>query len=78
MPYGDSLPHQEIFDFGDPVFWARIAALSERFSRDEDLKKMNGSRGSRHFLYMNRTFFGLYNLLYDLKAVVAVNNFREY
>jgi serine/threonine protein kinase len=70
--------HEEKFDFGNAVFWARIADLSERFSKDENLRKMNGSRGSKHFLYMNRTFFGLYNLLYDLKARVAIKNFKEY
>ncbi len=70
--------HEDKFDFGNPDFWNKIAALSERFSKDENLRKMNGSRGSKHFLYMNRTFFGLYNLLHDLRAEVSINNFREY
>jgi hypothetical protein len=42
--------------------------LGERFAKDTNLKKMNGNRGSKHFIYMNRTFFGLYNLMFDLKA----------
>ncbi len=70
--------NQEEFDFGSEVFWAKIANLSERYSKDEQIRKMNGNRGSKHFLYMNRTFFGLYNLLHDLKAKVVVNNFRKY
>ena len=70
--------HEDEFDFGSDVFWSRIADLSERYSKDEQIRKMNGNRGSKHFLYMNRTFFGLYNLLHDLKAKVAVNNFRQY
>ncbi|MFD2585321.1 ABC1 kinase family protein [Croceitalea marina] len=70
--------HEEEFDFGSDVFWAKIADLSERYSKDEQIRKMNGNRGSKHFLYMNRTFFGLYNLLHDLKAKVTVNNFRQY
>jgi len=70
--------HENEFDFGSDVFWSRIADLSERYSKDEQIRKMNGNRGSKHFLYMNRTFFGLYNLLHDLKAKVAVNNFRQY
>ncbi|WP_299175801.1 AarF/UbiB family protein [uncultured Allomuricauda sp.] len=70
--------HHETFDFGDTTFWDRIADLSERYSKDEQIRKMNGSRGSKHFLYMNRTFFGLYNLLHDLKAQVKVNQFKKY
>ena len=70
--------NQEEFDFGDNGFWGRIADLSERYSKDDQIRKMNGSRGSKHFLYMNRTFFGLYNLLHDLKATVQVNHFKQY
>ncbi|WP_435625067.1 ABC1 kinase family protein [Flagellimonas sp.] len=70
--------NKEEFDFGSDDFWNRIADLSERYSKDEQIRKMNGNRGSKHFLYMNRTFFGLYNLLHDLKAVVQVNNFQKY
>lgn len=68
----------EEFDFGSDNFWSQIADLSERYSKDEQIRKMNGNRGSKHFLYMNRTFFGLYNLLHDLRAVVKVNNFQKY
>ena len=70
--------NQEEFDFGADDFWNEIATLSERFAKDTDLRKMNGNRGSKHFLYMNRTFFGLFNLLHDLKANVQVNNYKKY
>ena len=70
--------HTETFDFADEAFWGRITALSEKYSKDTTLRKMNGNRGSKHFLYINRTFFGLYNLLHDLKATVVVNNFEKY
>ncbi len=70
--------NSETFDFSDEQFWNAIASLSEQFSKDTQLRKMNGNRGSKHFLYMNRTFFGLYNLLHDLKATVEVNHFQRY
>lgn len=70
--------NQEDFDFADPAFWARISELSQRYSNDPKIRKMNASRGSRHFLYMNRTFFGLYNLLHDLRARVRVYDFQKY
>lgn len=68
----------ETFDFSDEKFFESIAQLGERFSKDTNLKKMNGNRGSKHFIYMNRTFFGLYNLMFDLKAKIVVNAFEKY
>ncbi|SFC76097.1 ABC1 family protein [Zunongwangia mangrovi] len=70
--------HSETFDFSDESFWNSITKLSEKYSKDEELRKMNGNRGSKHFLYINRTFFGLYNLLHDLEAKVEINRFRDY
>jgi predicted unusual protein kinase regulating ubiquinone biosynthesis (AarF/ABC1/UbiB family) len=72
-------PFQEAtFDFSDASFFESIAQLGERFSKDTNLRKMNGNRGSKHFIYMNRTFFGLYNLMFDLKATIVVNQYQKY
>ena len=68
----------ETFDFSDAAFFENIAKLGERFSKDTNLRKMNGNRGSKHFIYMNRTFFGLYNLMFDLKAKIVVNQYLKY
>ncbi|MFZ0595346.1 MAG: AarF/UbiB family protein [Flavobacterium sp.] len=68
----------ETFDFADETFFESIAKLGERFSNDTNLKKMNGNRGSKHFIYMNRTFFGLYNLMFDLKVKIVVSNYVKY
>lgn len=70
--------HKETFDFSDETFWSKITELGEKYSKDSNLRKMNGNRGSKHFLYINRTFFGLYNMLHDLKAKVEINNFQNY
>lgn len=68
----------EVFDFAQPEFQAQIAALSEKFASDKTLRKMNGNRGSKHFIYVNRTFFGLYSLMFDIKAKVKINDFQKY
>jgi predicted unusual protein kinase regulating ubiquinone biosynthesis (AarF/ABC1/UbiB family) len=68
----------EIFDFAQPEFQAQIAALSEKFASDKTLRKMNGNRGSKHFIYLNRKFFGLYSLMFDIKAKVKINDFEKY
>ncbi len=70
--------NEKRFDFGANEFWTKIANLSERYSQDGQIRKMNGNRGSKHFLYMNRTFFGLFNLLHDLKADVEVHSYKKY
>lgn len=68
----------ETFDFADTSFSDQIAALSEKFANDKTLRKMNGNRGSKHFIYVNRTFFGLYSLLGDLKAKIDINSYEKY
>lgn len=68
---------QEEFDFSDEEFFGKIADLGQKYAKSTELKKMNGNRGSKHFIYINRTFFGLYNLMHDLKANrVKINNFN--
>lgn len=56
------------FDFSDENFFKRLYTLADRFHTDTRIKDMNGNRGSKHFIYMNRTFFGLYSLMHDLGA----------
>jgi hypothetical protein len=70
--------HQEHFDFSNPEFFGKIAELGERYSKNTELRKMNGNRGSKHFIYINRTFFGLYNLMFDLKSSkIKIQNFKS-
>ncbi len=70
--------HSETFDFSDEEFFGKIAELSTKYSKDTEIRKMNGNRGSKHFLYINRTFFGLYNLMNDLGTEVKINNYKNY
>jgi predicted unusual protein kinase regulating ubiquinone biosynthesis (AarF/ABC1/UbiB family) len=70
--------HGDKFDFSDEEFFGNIAKMGEEFAKDTQLRKMNGNRGSKHFLYINRTFFGLYNLLHDLKARVNTKEYEKY
>ena len=70
--------HADFFDFSDEEFFGNIAKMGEELTKDTQLRKMNGNRGSKHFLYINRTFFGLYNLLHDLKARVDTKSFEKY
>ncbi|UAB75423.1 AarF/ABC1/UbiB kinase family protein [Mesoflavibacter sp. SCSIO 43206] len=70
--------HVDTFDFSDAEFFNAISEMGQRYSKSTELRKMNGNRGSKHFIYINRTFFGLYNLMFDLKAKdIKINNFQN-
>lgn len=74
-----SLPFQsDQFDFSSADFLEDLASLGEEYGKSEDLRKYNGNRGSEHLLYMNRTFFGLYSLLHDLKANIDIYHYKKY
>lgn len=71
--------NKEEFDFSDDEFFDEITRLGTKYAKNSELRNMNGNRGSKHFIYINRTFFGLYNLMHDLKAQnVKINNFMTY
>ncbi|MBN3519821.1 phosphotransferase [Algoriphagus lutimaris] len=62
--------HVDRFDFSDDGFFEQIFQLGDRISNDKMFKKSRQARGSRHGLYINRTYFGLYNLLNQLQAEI--------
>ncbi|MEQ9466397.1 MAG: AarF/ABC1/UbiB kinase family protein [Ekhidna sp.] len=61
--------NQGSFDFADEAYFREIYLKGEEISKDPEMNKLQ-ARGSRHFIYFNRTFFGLYNILHALKAQV--------
>ncbi len=68
----------DYFDFSNEAFFGKIAELGQKYAKSNELKNMNGNRGSKHFIYINRTFFGLYNLMHDLKAKnIKINNYKN-
>ena len=62
--------HVDRFDFADDSYFEQIFLLGDRISNDKMFRKSRQARGSRHGLYINRTYFGLYNLLNQLQAEV--------
>ncbi|MGB0838446.1 MAG: ABC1 kinase family protein [Flavobacteriaceae bacterium] len=70
---------QEHFDFSDRKFFKAMTDLGKHYTSNPKLKKMNTSRGSKHFIYVNRTFFGLYNLMHLLKAEdIKINQYKTF
>jgi predicted unusual protein kinase regulating ubiquinone biosynthesis (AarF/ABC1/UbiB family) len=58
------------FDFGDDVYFTKLFAIGEKLAGMEEMRKSKKPRGAKDALYLNRTYFGLYTMLNDLKAVV--------
>ncbi len=58
------------FDFGNENYFNGIYQFTEELSNMPEIKESKKARGSRHSLYINRTYYGLYHILYDLKSVV--------
>lgn len=66
-------PYRETyFDFGNPAFIQALYAYGEKASKTPELKQ---ARGVKHFIYVNRTNFGLYNILHDIGAEVKTDRF---
>ncbi|MBK6344707.1 MAG: AarF/ABC1/UbiB kinase family protein [Bacteroidales bacterium] len=65
------------FDFGDDEFFKSIYSLSESLYNNKDIRNSRTARGSKHSLYINRTYFGLYMLLHELRSsIVTISNYR--
>lgn len=58
------------FDFSKSDFFDKLYSYGEKISRMPEFKQ---ARGVKHFIYVNRTNFGLYNMLHDLGATVRTD-----
>ncbi len=63
----------ESFDFGRTEFFDSLYEYGERISKMPEFKQ---ARGVKHFIYVNRTNFGLYNILHELKAKVRTDRYK--
>ncbi|MTI28610.1 hypothetical protein E1163_26870 [Fulvivirga kasyanovii] len=63
----------EQFDFGDDEYFQQIFEAGERVSKMKEFRKSKTARGNKDGLYINRTYFGLYNLLNMLKTRVVTS-----
>lgn len=58
------------FDFGDDAYFNKVYSFAEELSKLEELRSSKVVRGSQDGLYVNRTYYGLYAMLNELKARV--------
>jgi predicted unusual protein kinase regulating ubiquinone biosynthesis (AarF/ABC1/UbiB family) len=64
----------DTFDFGNDQYFDGIYAFAEELSSMQELRNSKVARGSKDGLYVNRTYFGLYSLLNQLKANITTHS----
>jgi len=62
-----------VFDFSKPDFFEQLYAYGEKISKMPEFKQ---ARGVKHFIYVNRTNFGLYQILHELQATVHTDTYK--
>jgi len=60
------------FDFADVTYFENLYSFGEELSNMKELRESKKARGIKDALYINRTYFGLYTILHDLKAKVTI------
>jgi len=62
------------FDFADKTYFEKVFALSEIYQNDKMVRKAKAARGPKDAIYLNRTYFGIYNILHVLGAKVNTHS----
>ncbi|MCO5934037.1 AarF/ABC1/UbiB kinase family protein [Mucilaginibacter sp. RB4R14] len=63
------------FDFGKKEFFNDLFGFGEKVAKMPEFKQ---ARGVKHFIYVNRTNFGLYNILHELQARVKTDTYKPH
>lgn len=62
------------FDFGNDQYFDGIYSFAEELGNMKELRESKVARGSKDGLYVNRTYFGLYSMLNQLKARINTHS----
>ncbi|MEO5979448.1 MAG: AarF/UbiB family protein [Chryseolinea sp.] len=60
------------FDFADKSYFEEMFAYGEKLSTMKELRESKKARGVSDAVYINRTYFGLYTILHDMKAKIKI------
>lgn len=63
------------FNFSQKPYFDKLYNYGERIARMPEFKQ---ARGVKHFIYVNRTNFGLYNMLHELGATVKTDTWKPH
>ena len=66
----------DTFNFAEKEYFERLYNFGEQISSMKEFRNSKKARGVKDALYINRTYYGLYNILHDLKAEVKTRTWR--
>ncbi len=66
------------FDFSQKEYFETLYGFGEQLTNMKELRQSKKARGVRDAVYINRTYFGLYNILHDLKATVKTGDWKQF
>lgn len=62
----------DYFDFADDTYFNTLYDFGEKLANLKELRRSRKPRGVRDAIYLNRTYFGLYTILHDLRVGVKI------
>ncbi len=63
------------FDFSDSEYFRQLYQFGEEIGKMKEFRESKKARGVKDALYINRTYYGLYNLLNELKASIDTTSY---
>jgi predicted unusual protein kinase regulating ubiquinone biosynthesis (AarF/ABC1/UbiB family) len=66
------------FDFADKAYFESLYKFGEEISTLKEFRESKKVRGVKDAVYINRTYYGLYNLLHELKAKVDTTSYVSF
>ena len=64
---------EKTFDFSDELYFKTLYDYGERLTGMKELRDSKKARGVKDALYINRTYFGLYSIMHELKVKVSIS-----
>ncbi len=66
------------FDFAEKSYFESLYKFGEEIGQMKAFRESKKARGVKDALYINRTYYGLYNLLHELKAEVDTTSYVDF
>jgi hypothetical protein len=66
------------FDFSDNTYFDELYKFGAEISLLKEFRDSTKARGVKDALYINRTYYGLYNLLHELGAKVDTSRYSQF
>jgi predicted unusual protein kinase regulating ubiquinone biosynthesis (AarF/ABC1/UbiB family) len=63
------------FDFSEKKYFEELFQFGQEISTMKEFRESKKARGVKDALYINRTYYGLYNLLHELEAEVNTSRY---